>query len=485
MAAEIKSEKADINGQSVLLVSVKGGSCAIGTCSAGHLTRDRDTSLLTRIFYMGNEPVVNLICPNNGSVHSDKLMAFCPGFQGVDLPFREVLTDSFSRLNRGDSLESSLHDLFGMLSDGVYAVYTNEYYPTDGSGTLFWGAYNITHEVRGTAEHNHVIGNARTYRPCFLVPSEPLDRFAAKTKAMTDEAVKSRRIQGIAYHLSGFHSVLLKGHHGAISCLDRGIPFKCAVIEKITEPYTDLPPAPKPMPASEQLPQEPQDEQNASAAQETEPAQEQAAEPTSAAAVTLPQRKGVTGFRSAAYKIPLEVFPKDMLRHLLETRFQTKPAQYRTLISKLSIVRKKSVSNAVVAHTILEKCDKLPDCEMVESANAVDSLTDEQLNCLLAGDVECSGEIIISPNFYTSIVTACNYLHYHDKERFIDFAVAIMSSPALSATHEYIARRLSRLEHNKKVYGFFKSVLKSGDDSYEKIIIPAGDYVREYEERGD
>lgn len=483
MATEIKTEKADLGGQSVLLVSVKNGSCAIGTFRAGHLSRDKDPSLQTRIFYMENEPVVNLICPNNGGLHSDKLMAFCPGFQGVELPFRETLTECFNKLNRGDSLESGLHDIFAMLTDGVYAVYINEYYPTDGSGTLFWGAYNITHEVRGTAEHNHVIGNVRTYRPCFLVPSEPLDRYLAKTKAMTDEAVKSRRIQGIAYHLSGFHSVLLKGHHGAISCLDKGLPFKCAVIEKITEPYTELPPAPKPAPAApvEQAVSDAVEGAEGQAAEVQEPApavQEQAA----ALVVT---RKGITGFRSAAYKVPLEVFPKDMLRLILETRADAKPARYRTLISKLSIVRRKSVSNAVVAHPILEKCDKLPDCEMVESAGAIDTLTDEQLNSLLAGDVECNGEIIISPNFYTSIVTACNYLHYHDKERFIDFSVAIMSSPALSATHEYIARRLSRLEHNRKVYGFFKSAIKSGDEMYEKILIPAEDYVREYEAQSE
>lgn len=474
MAAEIKTEKTDLGGQSVLLVSVKDGSCAIGTCSAGHLSRNRDTSLLTRIFYMENEPVINLVCPNSGSVHSDKLMAFCPGFQGVELPFRETLTESLSKLNRGDSLENALHDIFGMLSDGVYIVYTNEYYPTDGNGTFFWGAYNISHEVRGTAEHNHIIGNTRAYRPCFLVPSEPLDRYLAKTKAMTDEAVKSRRIQGIAYHLSGFHSVLLKGHHGAISCLDKGIPFKCAVIEKIFEPYTEPPSTPSSVPQ-----ENPEPQPSAELADETS---EQAAKPVAAPIVT---KNGITGFRSAAYKVPIEIFPKDMLRLLLETRFETKPAQYRTLISKLNIVRKKSVSNAIIPHPILEKCDKMPDCEMVESAGAIDSLSDEQLNCLLAGDVEFNGEIIISPNFYTSIVTACNYLHYHDKERFIDFAVAIMSNPALSATHEYIARRLSRLEHNAKVYGFFKSAVNSGDEAYAKIIIPAEDYVRDYEAQGE
>lgn len=445
MAVEIKTDNIDIGGQSVLLVCVKGGGCIIGTCSAGHLAREKDFSSLTRIFYMANEPVVSLVCPNNASVHSDKLVSFSPGFQGVDLVFRETLTESLNRLNRGDSPEAALRDIFTMLSDGVYAVYMSEYYPTDGAGALFWGAYNISHEVHGTAEHDHIIGDARTYRPCFLIPSDPLDRYAAKIKSTTDEAVKSRRCQGIAYHLSGFHSVLLKGHHGAVSCVEHGIPFKCAVIEKICEAYVD-PPAP---PTDENAPEEPV--------------------------------RGVTGFRSASVKIPLSVFPKEMLRHLLETRFEYKPPQYNTLVSKLNTVRRKSVSNAVVPRHILEKCDKLPDYEMVESAFAVDSLSDEQLNCLLAGDVEYEGQLIISPNYYTSVVTACNYLHFHDKERFIDFAIAIMNNPALSATHEYIARRVSRLEHNAKIYSFFKSVVNDAGDDYQKIIAPASVYVREYE----
>ena len=118
---------------------------------------------------------------------------------------------------------------------------------------------------------------------------------------------------------------------------------------------------------------------------------------------------------------------------------------------------------------------------MVESAYAIKSLSDEELNCLLAGDVECNGEVIVSPNFYASIVTACNFLQFTDTQRFVDFSIAIMENPELGATHDYVSRRVCALETNKKLYNFFKSVVDSGDVKYEKIIAAARTFVDRYE----
>lgn len=440
MGVEIKSEHIDINGTGVLLVSVREGGGVVGVCSAGHTVRTGDTGALTKLFYIGNDPVINMQCPNNGSARTDRLLSFCPGFVNVDAAIRAIFGEGFERVNRGESLEIGLRDVFALMTDGVYAVYLSEYYPTDGTGTMFWGAYNISHEVRGTAEENRTIGQNRTFRPCFLVPSVPIDTYKPKIKAITDEMSKTRAVQGIVYHLSGLHSVLLKGHHGAISCIERDIPFKCAVIEKITSPYTE-------------------------AASDGETAHE-----------------GTTGFRSASVKIPIGLFPKDMLRLMLETRRDAKPKQYDTLHRKFHTMRRKSVSNAVLPRPILEKCDLMPDTEMIESAFAIDNLTDEQLNCLLAGETMLNGEVIIAPNFYSSIVTACNYLQFHSEARFIEFSLAILENPELSATHEYIARRALRLVGNRKVYNYFKRMLADNDPQYEKIIPLAEKFVTEYEE---
>lgn len=472
MSAEVKSETVDINGKNILLVSVKDGEAAIGTCSAGHIDHSGNASSLTRLFYIGSDPIINLICPNRGNKYSDKLVSFCPGFQGYEPKIHDALGNGFTKLNNGDSLAAGLHDLFTLLEDGVYTVYMNDYYPTDGNGIFFWGGYNISHEVRGTAERNRVIGD-RTFKPCFLVPTEPLDYYTAKTRVNADEQVKFRRVQGIVYHLTGLYSVVLKGHHGSVCCVDKDIPYSCAVIEKIAEPYTDriVPESPAPMP-----------EEPAAVSENGEEVREEPAPiPAVMPPVFIPE--GITGFRSPSVKIPIELFPKDMLRLIIEGRPEYKPRQFNILMAKLNTARRKAVSNNVLPLTILEKSEQMPDCEMIESAYAIDHLSDEQLNCLLRGDVECNGEVIVSPNFYSSIVTACNFLQFSNTQRFVDFSIAIMDNPELSAAHEYVAHRAAGQLSSRKLFNFFKSAVDGKDAKYEKILPTAQVFINRYNEK--
>ena len=55
MSADIKTETIDLNGKSVLLVSVKNGEGVIGTCNAGHADHSGNRSNDTRLFFMGSE----------------------------------------------------------------------------------------------------------------------------------------------------------------------------------------------------------------------------------------------------------------------------------------------------------------------------------------------------------------------------------------------------------------------------------------------
>lgn len=467
MSVEIKCDNISVGGSSVTLVSVRGGESGIGLCSSGINPVSGDTSTINKFFYIGSDPVINVNCPNLDSKVTDKMISFSSGFQGVDHDIFDAFTADLNKLNRGDSLTNSLKEIFSLLTDGVYTVYTSEYYPTDGNGLFFWGAYNITHEVRGTAERSTSIGN-RPFRPCFLIPSQPMETYTTKTKQTTDEAVKSRRIQGIAYHLSGFHSVLLKGHHGAVSCAENGIPFKCAVIERVSQPYTD----PYFAPVKKAAPPP---------AEETPAEGEEAPVAAAAPAPVVEEREGISGFRSASVKIPLEAFPKDVLKLILETHPDIKPPHFKSLMNKTKAVRKRAVTNNILPREVLDNCEMMPDCEMVESAFAIDDISDAQLNALLAGDTELNGKIIISPNFYSSIVTACNFLQFKDEQRFINFSISILENPDLNATHEYTARRLARLSKNEKAYRFFKSALTSEDAKYEKFLTVADRYVREYD----
>lgn len=485
MSAELKSEIVDIDGHGVLLVSVKGGEAIIGTCGMGYVER-MTTSLgnaQTRLFYIGRDPIISLIGTGHNK-KNDLMISFCPGFQGYEDKINAAITAGFSKLNNGDSLLTSLRDLMMLLQDGVYALYLSDYYPTDGTGNFFWGAYNISHEFRGSAPINRVIGS-KTYKPCFLVPSQPLDYYQTRTKATTDGEVKNRRVQGIVYHLSGLYSVLLKGHHGAVSCIDNNVPFKCAVIEKVFEPYTDQieieRETEEPIQDNEaENANIPDENQNNDFSDSAEPVQEET--PAVTVASVSPQHIGITGFRSPSLKIPLEMFPRDMLRQVIEGRDEYKPSFVKTISAKLGASRRKSISNNVLPYSVLEKSEKMPDVEMVESAYALSSLSDEQINCLLAGDVECNGKIIVSPNYYQSIVTACNYLQFTNESRFVDFIIAVMDNSELSAAHEYAARRTTYFTSNEKLYRFFKSAIDSGDIKYEKILPFAQTFVSRYKQ---
>lgn len=478
MGVDLKSETIDLNGQSAFLVSVKGGMNVIGTCVVGNTERGSNTSSRTRLFFIGSDPVINLICPNRANKQSDKLVSFSPGFQGYDQKINDAITSSFARLNEGESLNSGLHDIFGLLEDGVYTAYIADYYPTDGAGTFFWGAYNISHEVRGTSEHNRVIGD-RVFKPCFLLPTQPMDYYAARVKVGTDEQVKGRKVQGIVYHVSGLYSALLKGHHGAVSCVDMGLPFRCAVIEKIAEPYTEkifVQPPSAPPPSAEAVdPEAPDAAEQLDAAAETSEITQ-----TPSAPVEILPSNGITGFRSPSVKIPLDAFPKDLLRQLIEGRTEYKPEHFNVMDAKLQTIRRKSINNNVLPYSVLERAEQLPDCEMVESAYAIDELTDEQLDCLLRGEVECNGEVIVSPNFYSSIVTACSYLQFKEPKRFVDFSIAIMDNPELSAAHEYVARRVASQSDNTKIFNFFKNAVDSGDTKYDKIFAVAQVFIKRY-----
>lgn len=487
MSVEIKSEVVTIGGTDATLVSVKNGEAAIGTCNAGY-TGLGGVNAKTRLFFVGSDPVVNVICPNHGNERSDKLISLCPGYSSYDREIKKTIDTCFGKLNGGESMLSGTREILGMLEDGVYALYYSEYYPTDGNGVFFWGAYNIPHEVHGTAERNRLVGN-NVFKPCFLIPTQPLDYFLPKVKVGLEESVKRRPVQGIVYHLSGFHSMLLKGHHGAVACVDEDTPFRCLVIEKIHMPYTDPIEVSMPLPAAERtvVAEEDSNAENDEALEETtEQSEQPMAQPEPDYAprpVKLVYPEGISGFRGASIKIPLEIFPKDMLKFLLTIQPEYKPRQFDILMAKLQTTSKKALSNNVLPYSVLEKADSMPDCEMLESAYAIKSLSDEKLNCLLSGEVEYNGEIIISPNFYSSIVTACNYLLFTDTNRFVNFAIAVMDNPELIAAHEYVAHRALSQSTNTRLQKFFQNVIDSEDPKYAKVTTAAETFLRRLMER--
>ncbi|MGN0684213.1 MAG: hypothetical protein ACI4JY_11105 [Oscillospiraceae bacterium] len=469
MSVEIKSEVLTIGGTDATIISVKNGEALIGTCSAGYLGQNAVGSK-TRLFYIGNNPVININCPNHGSEKTDKIVSLCPGYVTFDREIKKTIDSAFLKLNNGEAPLTAIREILCLLEDGIYAIYFAEYYPTDGNGVFFWGGYNIPHDVHGTAEKNHLIKN-NVFKPCFLIPTQPLSYYLPKIAAGLLDDVENRSVQGIAYHLSGFHSALLKGHHEAVACVEQEVPFRCLVIEKICTPYVEPIDISAP-PVSEAAAES---DDTAEAADDGSDAPEKAP-PKSASKVIYPE--GITGFRGASIKIPLELFPKEMLKTVLTTLPEYKPSHFDVITAKLSTPAQKTLSNNVLPRVVLEKADAMPDCEMLESAYAIKSLSDEQLNCLLAGDVECNGEVIISPNFYSSIVIACNFLQFTNPSRFVDFAIAVMDNPELIAAHDYVSHRALTQSSNTKLQRFFQNVVDSEDAKYSKVMEAAETCLR-------
>ena len=118
---------------------------------------------------------------------------------------------------------------------------------------------------------------------------------------------------------------------------------------------------------------------------------------------------------------------------------------------------------------------------MLASAFAITELTNEQLDLLISGETMCDGKYIISANYYESIVYACNYLQYKDKQRFITFAISLLNTPTLAPTYRYIAERMQYVI-DARIKDAFKNVLASDEPAYKPIKDIAQRYLEHFDD---
>lgn len=128
---------------------------------------------------------------------------------------------------------------------------------------------------------------------------------------------------------------------------------------------------------------------------------------------------------------------------------------------------------------IIEKCDKLPDCEMLQSAAMISYLSEEEISALLQGETMLNDSYIINKNYYTSITIALSYLQYKNFSRFLEFAVDILKNEELTAVHQYVATRLQPIM-NEKISIMFKEILESENPVYGPIKTLAEKYTKRY-----
>lgn len=184
------------------------------------------------------------------------------------------------------------------------------------------------------------------------------------------------------------------------------------------------------------------------------------------------------GFSSASFRVPFESLTKEQLRIGLTSRKYVTPDTYDAIKQKLGVVPKSGQKR--LPKQLDAFSERYPDSDMVACAQGVDELTKPMLDALLTGQTELDGKVIISENYYNSVTAACNYLRYHSKDDFIDFALNVMRNPELSATYTYVASCLAKV-HDERINQFFTEVKNSGDAGYSKIIGTARSYIDNYD----
>ncbi len=416
-----------------LLVNVVNGRGIIGECDT---TRSFNTKRKT--FYIGNESLINVFSASDDDT-SNRQIWQCSSIDKCKNVLGNKLKNAVEEFfYEGSSLAKAVQPVLELLNDGLYVIHTGKAYPTDGAGNFFWNGYLIKHELNGSAPCNSVIGYDKMYEPAFLVPTANFSNFSEKkTTTAIGRMKKGRRLGGIAYHLTGVFSALLSGHTNAAACLMRGEDFPCIFIEPMRDVLYGY------------------DE------------------------ITNSER--IVALSSPYAKLPLNSISRSALENFLLNRRFSVPEFHSEIRAKAD--KNISLKGAVRSLPVLieQNIEKLPDAEMLFSAFAISELPDEHLQLLLAGETKINGQVIISPNYYESVVFACNFLQFKDRRRFIEFTTTILNTPSLSATYRYVSERL-RFEMDAKVNETFKNIVESEESVYAPIKELAQKYLVRYHE---
>lgn len=429
-----------VGDREFLLADVIKSTRNIGLCNiTGRLTGIGDRQPVTELLYAGEEPLISMVRPSINDRTSNRLISQIGIITDDNIKTRlSAAGDNYFTYSQ--SLGKSLQPVLEILDTGLYVCHVSKMIPSDGAGNFFWNAYTVRHEVAGTAEYSSVIGRENNFIPCFLVPTTNISDYSEqRTRSQLEKLKSGKKIGGVAFHLSGLFSALLDGHHSSVACLLNDSDFNCIVIEPVRQVLYE--------------------------SQET--------------AADYGREPKIIALSSPYAKIPLSGVPEGMLENFLLKRYYEKPVIYDTMKSKATRTLR-VVSKRLLSSQVYLKADLLPDCAMIESAHAVTSLSDAQIDALLSGETKYNDEIIISGNYYNSVVTACNYLQYMDFDRFLYFAISIMKNPDLSATHKYIAERLSNII-NEQIYNYFCEVAAEEDNTHIEIRGIAESYISRYD----
>jgi hypothetical protein len=441
MSVIVNNHQMTIEDREFLLVDITNSPGLIGVASYSLLpNHPHEKPPHVELLYAEDQAIVNLTRPPKGDEYTDKLIHQISTVSVADDTIKTILsTVSDNYFTYSQNMTRALQPFFDILSDGLYVCHESKMIPSDGAGNFFWTGYTMRHEVTGSASRSRTIAPQSNFVPCFLIPTlNPSEYSEQKAKAQREKLTAGKKVGGLAYHISGMFSALLDGHHSATACLSNNEDFNCIVVEPLCDVLYETP--------------------------------EQAAE--------FGREPIIVALSCPHIKIPVGDMPPQMLESFLLRRSGVRPKHFPSLV-KSANKSLRTVSRKSIPREIQHKAEHLPDCAAIISANSVTELSDEQLDALLAGEIKYDDKIIISPNYYNSVVTACNYLQYENFDRYLRFAKAIVTNPDLAATHKYIIDRLNGIT-DKRISMFFEELIKQAAPMHEDYMPLLDNYVRAF-----
>ena len=441
MKATIASETLHINDKDFTIINVTSSPSSFGICNT---TRQKEKGL-RETFYIGNEPLINVTQKSVNDPYSNKMICQISSIERCGDFMKRVAASRDEYFINNKTVLGALQPILDYIKNGLYVIYEEDMIPTDGSGNFFWSSYLVSHELSGSSTFNAVCPADRVIPPAFLVPTENIANYSeANVKDAADRVKVEDGAYGICFHLSGMFCALLSNHHEVTAALMMNKKVRCLIIE----PVKNLRFA--------------NDMDNMQIAQDTEedamPAEDY--------------------FYTACAKIPLSKISQPFLESFFLTR-KKEVGKYSDIVTYNSDRNSTMKGKRGISNDIVERCDKMPDAEMLQSVAMIDYISDEELDALLHGETMLNEKYIINQNYYSSITLAFNYLLYKDFDKFLNFSTSLLINEDLTAVHQYVASRLQPIIHNR-IFDLFNNIKNSNSPIYAPIMPLIDKYILRY-----
>lgn len=441
MKATIASETLQINDKEFTIINVTSSPGSFGICNT---TRQKEKGL-RETFYIGNEPLINVTQKSVNDPYSNKMICQISSIERCGDFVKRVAAARDEYFINNKTILGALQPILDYVKNGLYVIYEEDMIPTDGSGNFFWSSYLVNHELSGSSTFNAVCPADRVIPPAFLVPTENIANYSdAHIKVAADKVKVEDGAYGICFHLSGMFCALLSNHHEVTAALMMNKKVRCLIIEPVKNLRfaNDM----------NNMQIDPDTDENA-----------------------LPEEDY---FYTACARIPLSKVSQPFLESFFLTR-RKEVGKYSDVVTYNSEKSSNMKGKRGISNDIIERCDKMPDAEMLQSVAMIDYISDEELDALLHGETMLNEKYIINQNYYSSITLAFNYLLYKDFDKFLNFSTSLLTNEDLTAVHQYVASRLQPIIH-RRIFDLFNNIISSNNAVYAPIVPLAEKYILRY-----